>query len=169
MKQELNNIKSTGFKVPKDYFKNLEDQIMDNIKLDEVLQNNESAGYKVPEGYLDTLEDVVLSRATKTNNPKVISLFNKQNLIYISGVAAVILIMFNVFWNSPETSIDYIGTELVENYFIDQGIDTYEIAALFTEEELTTINTDIFDQTFNDDSLEYYLLENAIIEDIIDQ
>ena len=167
MKKELNNIKKTGFNAPKEYFNGLEDKIMNNINLNNHLKNEKSTGFTMPNGYLNFLEDAVLNNVKK--EPKVITLFSKQSLIYISGVAAAILIMFNVFWNTTETSIETIDPELVENYFIDEGIDTYEIAALFTEEELTTINTDIFDQTFNDDSLEDYLLENANIEDIIDQ
>lgn len=169
MKSKLNNIKKAGYKTPEDYFQNLEDKIMDNIKLNEALQNIENEGFKAPEGYFDTLENIVLNKIKDEKKTKVISLLNKQTLIYISGVAAAVVIMFNIFYNNSEVSLETIDTDIVENYFIDEGIDTYEIAALFTEEELTTINNDIFDQTFNDDSLEDYLLENAIIEDIIDQ
>ena len=170
MKRELNNIKNTGFKVPQTYFQNLEDQIMGNIKLNEALQNLDDTGFKAPKGYFDALENDVLAKVTEKKNPKVISLFNKQNLIYISGVAAAILIMFNVFWNNTETSIDSIDIELVENYIIDQGINTYEIASLLSDND-DDINLDIelFDETFNDDSLEDYLFENVDLEDFIDE
>ncbi len=169
MKNKLNNIKNTGFKTPKNYFQNLEDQIMDTIKLDYALKSIDSAGFKMPQGYLDTLEDAVLTKVTKTSNPKVISILNKQTLIYISGVAAAVLIMFNIFWNKTETTIDTLDAELVENYFIDQGINTFEIAALLTNDEEINIDIEIFDETFNDDSLEDYLLENMDLEDFIDQ
>ncbi|WP_347925302.1 hypothetical protein [Pontimicrobium sp. SW4] len=170
MKNNLNNIKNAGFKAPKDYFQNLEDQIMDNIKLDVALQNtDDGTGYKMPEGYLDTLEDVIFSKVTKTTNSRVISLFNKQTLIYISGVAAAVLIMLNVFWNSSEISIDSIDNELVENYIINEGINTYEIASLLTGNDDINLDIEIFDDTFNDDSLKDYLLENVNLEDIIDQ
>jgi len=169
MKKELHNIKKTGFNTPAGYFNGLEDKIMNSINLSNHLKNEKKSGFKVPEGYLNSLEDNILNKVELNNDPKVITLFSKQNLIYISGVAAAVVIMFNIFYNNSEVSLETIDTDIVENYFIDEGIDTYEIAALFTEEELTTINNDIFDQTFNDDSLEDYLLENAIIEDIIDQ
>ena len=169
MKNKLDNIKNTGFKVPQDYFLNLEDKIMDNIKLDNVLQGIDDTGFKMPEGYLDTLEDVVLTKVTKSSNPKVVSLFNKQTLIYISGVAAAVLIMFNVFWNKPETTIDTLDAELVENYIIDQGINTYEIASLLSTNDEINLDIELFDETFNDDSLEDYLLENIDLEDFIDQ
>ena len=169
MKSKLKNIKKTGFKTPKNYFQNLEDQIMDTIKLDNALKSIDDAGFKIPQGYLDTLEDVVLTKVTKTSNPKVISILNKQTLIYISGVAAAVLIMFNIFWNKTETTIDTLDAELVENYFIDQGINTFEIAALLTNDEEINIDIEIFDETFNNDSLEDYLLENMDLEDFIDQ
>jgi len=169
MKSKLNNIKKTGFKTPKNYFQNLEDQIMDTIKLDNALKSIDDAGFKIPQGYLDTVEDLVLTKVTKTSNPKVISILNKQTLIYISGVAAAVLIMFNIFWNKTETTIDTLDAELVENYFIDQGINTFEIAALLTNDEEINIDIEIFDETFNNDSLEDYLLENMDLEDFIDQ
>lgn len=111
----------------------------------------------------------MLTKVTKTSNPKVISILNKQTLIYISGVAAAVLIMFNIFWNKTETTIDTLDAELVENYFIDQGINTFEIAALLTNDEEINIDIEIFDETFNNDSLEDYLLENMDLEDFIDQ
>ena len=169
MKQKLNNIKNTGFKVPKDYFQNLEDTIMDTIKLDEALQNEGNSGFKAPDGYFDSLEDVILTKIKDDKKPKVVSLFNKQTLMYISGVAAAVLIMFNVFWNSSDTTIDTIDAELVENYIIDQGINTYEIASLLTDDSEVNLDIELFDETFNDDSLEDYLFENVNLEDFIDQ
>lgn len=167
--KNLNNIKKAGFEVPKDYFQNMEDRIMDTIKLNDALQNMDETGFKAPEGYFDTLEDVVLTKVKDDKNPKVISLFNKQNLIYISGVAAAVLIMFNVFWNSSDTSIDTIDAEMVENYIIDQGINTYEIASLLSNDDDINLDIELFDETFNEDSLEDYLFENVDLEDFIDQ
>lgn len=168
--KKLSNIKKTGFEVPKGYFQNMEDKIMDATKLNDALHNMNDTGFKAPEGYFNTLEDVVLTKIKDNKNPKVISLFNKQTLMYISGVAAAILIMLSVFWNKNDLSIDTIEAELVENYIIDQGINTYEIASLLTEDN-NDINIDIelFDETFNDNSLEDYLLENVDLEDFIAQ
>lgn len=170
MTKKINNIKTTGFKVPKDYFQNLEDNIMDTIKLDKTLKGINTPGYKTPKDYFDTLEDVVLTKIKDDKNPKIISLFSKQSLVYISGVAAAILIMFSVFWNNTtETSLETIDDELVENYFIDQGINTYEIASLLTDDNDINLDIELFDESFNDDSLENYLLENVELEDFIDQ
>lgn len=166
---KLDNIKKSGFKAPEGYFTNLEDRIIDDIKLDNALQNSKDASFVMPEGYLDGLEDTIMSKLPKKET-KVIAIFSRSNFVYLSGVAAAILIMFAVFMNTDNSStFDTLDDELVENYILDEGIDTYELAALLTEEELTTLDTEIFDEAFADDSLEDYLLENADLETILDQ
>ena len=78
--------------------------------------------------------------------------------------------MFAVFINQTNVeNINDLDVELVENYMLEEDLDTYELASLLTEEEITTINTDIFTETYDDAILEDYLLENADLEDIMDQ
>lgn len=167
---KLDNIKKSGFKVPDGYFTNLEDRIIDEVKLDNTLQKGEKTSFVMPDGYLDNLENVITGKLAK-EEPKVISLFNRSNLMYLSGIAAAILILVAVFVNTNGATIetDMWDDELVENYILEEGIDTYELAALLTEEELTIIDTEIFNEAFADDNLEDYLLENADLEDILDQ
>jgi hypothetical protein len=169
MQKDLNNIKNTGFKVPKDYFNTLEDTILSKIKAESILKNIDSPGFEMPNGYLDTLEDTVFNTLPKKENSKVISLFSKKNLIYISGVAAAIVIMFGFFWNNTNASEMELDYEMVESYLIDQNISSYEIASLLTEEELSNIDSEIMNEAFNDEDMEDYLLENVNFEDIIEQ
>jgi hypothetical protein len=58
---------------------------------------------------------------------------------------------------------------MVESYIINQDISSYEIASLLTEEELLNINSDILDETFNNQDMENYLLENVNFQDLIEQ
>jgi hypothetical protein len=169
MKQDLNNIKNTGFKVPKDCFNTLEDNILSKIKIDSALKDIGSLGFEIPDGYLNTLEDNFFNTLPKEENPKVISLFSKRNLIYISGVAAAIVIMLGLFWNNTNTLELELDYEMVESYIINQDISSYEIASLLTEEELLNINSDILDETFNNQDMENYLLENVNFQDLIEQ
>ena len=165
----LDNIKQSGFKAPKGYFTNLEDRIIDEIKLDNALKKGNESSFMMPDGYLDGLEDVIMSKLPKEET-KVVSIFRRSNLVYLSGVAAAILILVAVFVNTGNSlNLETLDDEMVESYIIDEGIDTYELAALLTEEELTTLDTEIFTNTFTDDSLEDYLLENADMESILDQ
>ena len=61
MNKELKNIKTTGFKTPDNYFDTIEDNVMDNIKLNNIL-NSKSTGQTTPEGYFDTIEDSVFQK-----------------------------------------------------------------------------------------------------------
>ncbi len=169
MQKDLNNIKNTGLKVPKDYFNTLEDTILSKIKAESIIKDIDSPGFEIPNGYLDTLEDTVFNTLPKKENSKVISLFSKKNLIYITGVAAAIVIMFGFFWNNTNASEMELDYEMVESYLIDQNISSFEIASLLTEEELLNINSEIMDEAYNDESMEDYLLENVNFEDIIEQ
>ncbi len=164
MTKNLNNIKKTGFKTPVDYFDNMESRILDNIKIDETL-SVDNTGFDMPDGYLNTIEDAVFSKLPSTKDAKVVSIFSRRNLIYLSGIAAAILLFFSLFFNSTKTTLDNIDIELVENYIINENIDSYEIAALLTENQLTE---DLFiDNNVIDEDLENYILENASIEDLL--
>ncbi|WP_370478255.1 hypothetical protein [Tamlana flava] len=161
-KNKINNIKETGFKVPNDYFNNLEDVVMAQIKLSEKVSHS---GFKTPSGYFDTLEDRIIEKTSVKKATKVISLFNKKNLIYVSGVAAAVLLLFNlsIFERDPWSSLD---TETVENYLLDENIvDSYELASLMTEEELA--ESDFTDVDFDDENVETYLLNHLDVEDLI--
>jgi len=169
MKQDFNKIKKTGFKTPDNYFNTIEDDIMNAIHQKHNLNSIKESGFKTPKNYFDTLDDDIINKIEEKNIPKVIKLFSKQNLVYISGVAAAIIIMFGIFMNtnnSPDLELDY---DLVESYIINQDISTYELASLLTDEELNNINLEIMDEAFNNDDMENYLLENVNLEDIIEQ
>ncbi len=169
MKLNLNNIKNTGFKTPDNYFNTVEDNIMNAIKQENSLKTNIETGFITPDNYFNTIEDVIINKIDIENKPKVISLFSKRNLIYVSSVAAAILLYFNLSFFDKDISLDTLDFKTVENYILDQGIDSYEIAALLTEDEVSKINFGILDNAFNTEFLEDYLLENIEIENILEQ
>ena len=51
-KENLHNIKQSGFKTPNAYFDTIEDQIMSQISLK---NSNENSGFKVPDNYFETI------------------------------------------------------------------------------------------------------------------
>lgn len=159
-KNKLHNIKNSGFKTPKNYFDGLEDSIMNQINLQKKI---EGAGFITPDNYFESLEDKILEKVN--HQPKVISLFSKRNLFYATSIAAALVIMFSIFINKNELTFDDLETASIENYLNEEEIDSYEIASLFTVEELSS---DIFiDSDLTSESLEEYLLQNATIEDLI--
>ena len=122
----------------------------------------------MPEDYFDSLEDRVIDRIEPTQS-KVVSLFNRKQLYYVSGIAAAIIIFIAVFVNKGESADGSLDYETVENYIIEQDVSAYEIASLLTEEEIDAIELEIISEEMTDDSLEDYLLNNIELEEIIEQ
>ena len=159
---KIHNITNSGLKVPKDYFDNLEDRFMTEIKLNEA---GKSPGFKAPEGYFDTLENSILSQVVEKETTKVIPLFNRKNLLYVSSVAAAVLLLFNLSIFEKETSWDNLDIESVENYILEENVGTYEIASLLLEDEIS--EDDFSTLEFDDEAMEGYFLENTSLEDLI--
>lgn len=163
----FNNYKLSETKVPEGYFDGLEDKIMKAISEESVLDQQIDSGLKVPDGYLNTIENSILDKInTKVEAPKVIPLFTKQNILYATSIAAALVLMFSFYFKNEDTTFENIDVELVENYILDQNIDSYELASLLKDEDLQTVNF-LDSDVYNDDSLEEYLIDNADIEELI--
>lgn len=160
--KKIHNIKSAGFKTPDDYFESFNDRIFSNLNTESPLNEIENTGFIVPDDYFESLKDTVLNTHFNKKETKVIQLLNKRNLIYMSSIAAAILLLFNlsIFENKP--SFDNLENETVENYIIDENISSYEIAALLSDEQIE--EGLIIDYSFSEDNIEEYLFNNADIE-----
>jgi uncharacterized membrane protein YvbJ len=165
MKTNLINIKESGFRSPENYFGTLEDKIMHAIQEEHTLGSVKETGFKLPKNYFDALDNEVLQKIENEHTPKVIKLFSKRNLIYVSSVAAAVLLLFNLSIFDKKVTFDTLETQTVENYIINEGIDTYELAALLLEEDL--LEEDFTQQSITDETLEDYLLDNLDLEELI--
>jgi len=163
--KKIHNIKSHGFKVPKDYFDAFEEKLLNKIKNEDVAFHKTPTGFKVPTDYFDTVEDNILKKLSEENRTKVIPLFSKKTIIYASSIAAAVLLLFNLSVFEKTPSFDNLETETVENYILDQDISSYEIASLFTDTELDDNN--FVDHNFDAENIEEYLLDNADIEALL--
>lgn len=161
---KLNNIKSHGFKIPEGYFESFDEKILEKSNKEPSLKTMES-GFNIPKNYFKTVEDIILNEVTEQNNVKVISLFNKKNIIYITSIAAAILLLFNLSIFEKNPSFDNLDTETVENYFLNENISTYEIAAVLSDEDLNNVIS--IDFNFEEENIEDYLLEHADIETLM--
>jgi len=165
MKLNLNNIKNTGFKTPDNYFDAIEDTIMSAINQECSLNLSKETGFKTPDNYFGDIEDVIINKIETKNTTKVIPLFSRRNLIYASSIAAAVLLLFNLSIFDKEITWDSLDIQTVENYILNEDIDSYEIAALLFENDLTE---NLFIQnTITNESLEAYILENTSIEDLL--
>lgn len=162
----FSNQKSKDIQVPEGYFDGLEDRIMKAISEESILNKQIDSGLKMPDNYLNTIEDSILDKIEDKEEPKVIQLFSRRNIIYASSIAAALILMFSFYFNKEETTFGNIDVELVENYILDQNIDSYELASLLKDEDLETQNF-LDSDIYTDDSLEEYLIDNADIEELI--
>lgn len=163
--KHLNYIKSTGFNVPKDYFNTFEDNILSKINAEENVLSSKSTGFKTPIGYFDALEDGILNTLSEEKEPKVIPLLSRKAIVYISSIAAAVLILFNLSIFDTNISFEDLEVATVETYILEDDISSYEIAALLTEEELS--ESYLIDHNLKDENIEEYLLNTADIEALL--
>ena len=161
-KENIFKIKETGFSVPEDYFKNFEDTILSQAKLNEIVVET---GFKIPDSYFVNVEKQILQQVTNKDASKVISLFNTRNILYISGIAAAILLLFNLSVFKSTSNWESLDSETVENYLINENIGAYEIASTLDNIDFSEEN--FINQQMNENTIETYLLENIKIEDLI--
>jgi len=163
----LHNTKNTGFKTPNDYFETFDDRLFEKLEKDNpTLENIEDTGFTTPDDYFETLEDSIFEKLNDDNKP-FIAINRKRKLYYISGIAASILLLLAIFINKPNNS-EALSTEMVETYFTDADLDTYELAELLSDADLLDENFTITETNYNEDSLEEYLLEHSDIESILE-
>lgn len=156
-KENLNNIKQSGFKTPDNYFNTIEDQIMSQISLEEI---GKDSGFKTPDNYFDTIEDNILS---KTKETKIIKLFNKKTIITVASIAAMFVLFFNLNPFKTQVTFDNLDTDTVEAYILNE-VELNDISNLIETDQLS--QTDFID--YNGISIDNYL-DDIDLEDFLDE
>ena len=128
----------------------------------------EDSGFEVPKNYFNTVENNVLSKLNSEKESTVVSLFSRKRLYYISGIAASLLLLVAIFINNSNITKE-LSVEMVQDYFIESDLDTYELAELLDDANILEDDFKLTEETiFNEDNLEDYLIENADIEAILE-
>ena len=164
-KDKLHNIKSTGFKTPDHYFESFEDKLFDKLSKASKIQGIETTGLKVPKDYFDTVEENVFTKLNKKEAP-IVRLNTRKKLYYISGIAAALLLMFAIFINN---GAEEISAEMVQTYFEESDLDSYDLAELLVDAEMLEEDFQLTEPEYNEDNLESYLLENVDIESMLQE
>lgn len=147
MKDSKNISKSTGYKIPEDYFKDFKVP-KDNLELRQV-----KSGFKLPVSYLDEFE-VKLPKPAKVRN---------LNEIYKTiAVAATLLVILGTLLvgllvnSNQETSLNFskISQSDIENYLEDEMLMDHD---LYVEDNELKLDLD-----------SSQLKENNVIEDMDD-
>lgn len=163
--KNLHNIKSSGFKTPDNYFKSFDDKLLSKLKGEDTLNTIKSSGFKVPDDYFESFEDNLLSQIDDKKYAKVISLFSWKKAAYISGIAASLVIMYNVLFNAPKNiTYESLKTASVEDFIINEGISTYEIASLLEDTDLEEVS--YIESSFNDNTIEDFIFDEINTIDI---
>lgn len=165
-KNKLHNIKSTGFKIPDNYFESFDNKLFGRIGEKESIEGIETHGYKVPENYFDSVETKVFSKLNTEDKP-VVSLQSRKTFYYIAGIAAFLVLLVAVFFNTTATE-EALSAEMVEAYLENRDFDSYELAQLLSDVDLLEDDFTITQTTFNAENLETYLIDNADIETIFE-
>ena len=161
--KDLHNDNTAGFKIPKDYFNNLEDTILNDAKMQAKIPSH---GFKVPDHYFDNLEDTIYNKATTKNTSKVRTL-NVQPWVYAASIAACIMLMFTLtFSNNQSNSISAINNDTLESFILDEDLNTSEMATLITDSDL--FGSDILDSAISDASINNYIEREIELEDLLD-
>jgi len=161
-KNSLNNIEN-GFKVPKGYFDEFEDRLLSELQLKETASHS---GFKLPEDYFKSLDDKILDAVKNDHKTKVINLFSFRKIAYAAAVAASLILIYTVSFNKNENlNINHIETASIENYILTEGLETSDIASLFSDDDLSEITS--VKNNLSSESLENYVLENLDIDQLM--
>lgn len=163
----LHNL-APGFTSPKDYFDNIESQIMDRVSLSTKVSSRNA--FKVPENYFEELDSRILDNtlASARKESKVFSIFRNTTLRYAASVAAILLIFISIFQFQKAQDFKNISTAHISSY-IDSGYLDYsdiDFEALLTDEMLDDVS--LFSSLSQDelfDYLSYDVDESQLIND----
>lgn len=165
-KSRLHTIQDPGFKAPETYFESFDERFFKKLGVQNDMATLKDPGFKVPENYFDSFDSKLQVHLNKAHQPKVRTLFSWRNTAYISGVAAALVLMFTVFFQSDNTlSINQVETASIENYLNEENLNVYDIASFLNADDIEL--DDFVANTFTDESLENYLLNNTSIEELI--
>lgn len=164
MREKKKNIKNSGFKVPDQYFENFEKQLSNALDDEKengfLLSKVEKTGYKVPDQYFETFEDILLTKIKeKKKTTKVISIATIKKLMYISGVAAMIVLAI-ILRNPKETNapdFESIAIADIQEYIISNHVE-------MSDDELAVLLDSEIDLT---EMFEDAIISNEVLEDYL--
>lgn len=146
--------KNSPFKVPKDYFKSFDA----NFFIEQELKNKvQKTGFKTPDGYLNDF-NVSIPKTSKVTNLRKL---NKKYSIYISGIAAALILLF--MFIMPKKDNEEVSLEIIEDYLLSEVDQSDLLSNILTLDELN----DLYILNVSSSEIENYLLQNESIETLL--
>lgn len=153
-----NNVgKKSGFKVPKDYFETLEDDVFAKLTTDDF---EIETGFEVPNNYFDGLENQILAKiSSEEKEVKVIPLRTKiANFASIAAAACILLFVgFHFFGTSETNSFENLPISDVVNWAENNMvmIDNYDLNNAFEVSDFD--ENELLSSEISDETIENYL------------
>lgn len=154
--------KKSPFKTPDNYFDDIQNKVINTIKSDQ----NETT-FSIPKDYFDGIEDAVFEKInTSTKIIDFKSRFIKAFLPIAAAASLLLFITLQVF-NKTESVDLFAKMELTEfDNWIENGnmdVSSYEIAAVYQDIDFEELD---LNQQYNDENLIDYL-DNIDVESLI--
>ena len=146
--------KNSPFKVPKDYFKSFDANFFIEQELKDKVQKT---GFKTPDGYLNDF-NVSIPKTSKVTNLRKL---NKKYSIYISGIAAALILLF--MFIMPKKDNEEVSLEIIEDYLLSEVDQSDLLSNILTLDELN----DLYILNVSSSEIENYLLQNESIETLL--
>ncbi|WP_457611392.1 hypothetical protein [Lutibacter sp.] len=186
-----NSLKKSGFKIPQNYFKTVEDGVMAKLKTEKYPKEIELNTFKTPENYFDTVEDIIITKLkaeaiygkNNTSIPEkyfdsieetvltkikdkttIVPLKNKlTKIIAPAAIAASLLLIFILKNDSSKITFDSLATTEIEDWINSGGIDidALSIVSMYPEIEL---NNEILTSSISDNEVLEYLYKEDLDE-----
>lgn len=162
---KLHNIKTSGFKAPDGYLESFDELLFNKFKESSPLEGLENSGFKVPDHYFESFDEKFAKSLNSEKEIKVITFIPWKKMLYVSGIAASIILMVSLFNNNNNIpTFENLETALIDDYIDEEEFTNEDIASLVTED----LTLDKFmDSNLIDADLENYILNNSSVEDYL--
>jgi len=166
MKSKLKQDKTSGYIVPQDYFVNFEEVVSKKMFNRQHLEEVNNPGFKVPKKYFSTFEERLYNSIHNQETAvKSFPIFSINTVLYLSGIAAALLILVAVLMPTNNLSLDNIETELLETFITINDFDTSELAMIWDSSEIN--NLEFYNYEFLDETINDYIIDDLTIEDFL--
>ncbi len=158
----LENEGENSFKVPENYFDDLEKDLFQKINKAYVLPNGIESPFRAPAGYFDTLETTVLENSItidKKLNPFVKIWKNNQTLFrYAAALIMTGIISYSAYRfsyvESTQEALVKVETDEILAYLENEEIDNSTLRATLDETDLNAVSeVEILPENLNTEDL----------------
>ena len=122
----MNNFNTKNpFKVPENYFINLNKNILNNSET--LLKNS---GFRVPKNYFSMVQEEIISNVASNNDKGVL----KKIIISLTGIAASLFLFFSISYtiNTKPVIENQSLNDYLEAYYIE-NLDGYEMISMLED------------------------------------